>query len=149
MMARMRKIAALSWTDRWLLLQVFLLLGVARIAIRAVPFRRLARHLGPLQVETPAEASPEHLAQARRIGSAIARVSPHTPWQSTCLPQALAAKLWLRHQSIPSTLYLGVALPGLAGDTGIEAHAWLRCGPLIVTGGRGRERFTVTALFGG
>lgn len=149
----LQKLAALSWADRWLLVQVFVLLGIARLTLKVVPFRRLARHLGPLQVESVAEAPPEHLAQAWRMGQAIARVAPRTPWTSNCFPQALAAKFWLRRRGIPSTLYLGVALNRAGSDAstspGMEAHAWLRCGSFIVTGGRGNERFTVTARFGG
>lgn len=150
---RLRKVAALSWADRWLLLQVFVLLGIARLSLRLIPFRRLARHLGPLQVETPPDAPPEQLAQARRIGLAIARVSHYTPWTSNCFPQALAGKYWLRRRHIPTTLYLGVALnktdANAAEHTNMEAHAWLRCGPLIVTGERGHRRYTAVARFGG
>jgi len=150
---RLRKLAALSWADRWLLAQVFVLLGAAWLALRVVPFRRLARHLGPFQAETPAEAPPEHLAQARRIAQAIARVSPYTPWTSNCFPQALVAKFWLRRRGIPSTLYLGVLLTKAETDpdvlAGMAAHAWLRCGPLLVTGGQDHTRYTVAARFGG
>jgi hypothetical protein len=150
---RFRKLFALSWADRWLLAQVFVLLGIARLALRVVPFRRLARHLGPLQAETAADVSLEHLAQARRVAVAIARVSPHTLWESNCFPQALTAKFWLRRRGIPTTLYLGVVLNKSDADdpshTSMEAHAWLRCGSFLVTGGRGHERFTVTAHFGG
>lgn len=153
LVARLRKVAALSWTERWLLARVFVLLGVAWLALRIVPFRRLARYLGPFQAETPAEAPPEHLAEARRIGQAIARVSPYAPWTSNCFPQALVAKFWLHRRGIPSTLYLGVLLTkaGTDGDalTGMAAHAWLRCGPLLVTGGRDHARYTVAARFGG
>jgi hypothetical protein len=148
---RLHKMAALSWADRWLLFQVFVLLGVARLALRVIPFRRLARYLGSLQTETPLDALPAQLAQARRVGLAIARVSPYTPWKSNCLPQALVAKYWLRRRRIPTTLYLGVALnkpEGPAMRPEMEAHAWLRCGTLIVTGERSHERFTVTACFG-
>ncbi|NCC31521.1 MAG: lasso peptide biosynthesis B2 protein, partial [Chloroflexia bacterium] len=108
--AKLRKLVALSWADRWLLVEVFVLLGLARLALRVVPFRRLARALGTLHVETPTEAPPEHLAQARRVGLAIARVHRLTPWTSNCFPQALAARSWLARRHIPTTLYLGVAL---------------------------------------
>jgi len=149
---RLRKLIVLSWADRWLLLQVFFLLGVARLALRLIPFRRLARRLGPLQTETSPAAPPERLAQARRVGLAIARVSPHTPWTSNCFPQALAAKFWLSRRGIPTTLYLGVLLNEAGAEKALppmQAHAWLRCGSLIVTGGPGHERFTITARFGG
>jgi hypothetical protein len=151
LVTRLRKLAALSWEDRWLLAHLFFLLGIARLALRVIPFRRLARHLGPLQTETPPDAPPDHLAQARRVGLAIVRVSPHTPWTSNCFPQALVAKYWLGRRGIPATLYLGVALNKAAGASRSEmtAHAWLRCGPFLVTGGPGHDRYTVTARFGG
>ena len=147
---RLRKVAALSWADRWLLLQVFALLGIAKLALRLIPFRRLARSLGPLQTETPPTAPPDHLVQAQRIALAVARVSPHTPWTSNCFPQALVAKYWLRQRRIPATLYLGVALNKSepSAPTEMEAHAWLRCGAFIVTGESGHARFTVVACFG-
>ena len=43
------------------------------------------------------------------------------------------------------TLYMGVRkLEGRA----MEAHAWLRCGKLTVTGGEIMAGFTVTGIFG-
>ena len=148
----LHKLAALSWADRWLLVEVFALLGAAWLALRLIPFRRLARRLGPLQSETSTDASPAQLEQAQRVRLAIARVAPRTPWESNCFPQALAAKFWLQRHGIPSTLYLGVALntAGAAApdSPAMEAHAWLRCGPLVVTGARGSERFTIVARFG-
>lgn len=149
--SRFRRWVALSWADRWLLAQVFVLLGLARLTLRVVPFRRLARHLGTLHEETPADVPADQLAQARRVGLAIARVSPYTLWVSNCFPQALTAKFWLRRRGIPTTLYLGVALnkEDDSGSSAMEAHAWLRCGPLLVTGGRGHTCYTVTARFGG
>lgn len=149
---RLRKVAALSWADRWLLVEVSVMLGAAWLLLRVLPFRRLARRLGPLQSETSREVPPAQLAQAQRVRLAIARMAPRTPWESNCFPQALAAKFWLRRHDIPSTLYLGVALnkpdAGAPEQAPMEAHAWLRCGPLIVTGERGSERFTVVARFG-
>ena len=148
----LHKLAALSWADRWLLVEVFVLLGVAWLALRVVPFRRLARRLGSLHSETSTDAPPAQLAQAQRVRLAIARVAPRTPWESNCFPQALAAKFWLQRHGIPSTLYLGVALnktdDSAPEQAPMEAHAWLRCGPLVVTGARGSERFTVVARFG-
>lgn len=148
-----RKLRPLSWADRWLLAQVFVMLGLAWLALRVIPFRRLALRLGSLHEETSIDVADAHLAQARRVALAIARISPHTPWESNCFPQALTAKFWLRRRGIPTTLYLGVALTqsGVDGSnrTEMEAHAWLRCGPFFVTGGRSHERFTVTARFGG
>ncbi len=152
-MRRLAKLYHLSWPDRRLLAETYVLLGVARLAINFVPLRRLARWFGAQAQETPADISPAQLHEAEHIAWAVRSVSPHTPWQSNCYPQAFTAKLLLRRKQIPSTLYLGAALhPNTAGQTVatpiMTAHAWLRCGPVYVTGGRGQDTYTVLAIFG-
>lgn len=150
---RLARLQHLSWADRWLLAETYLLLGLARLAINIVPLRRLAPWFGKQAQETPGEISSAQMRQAERIAWAVRTVSPHTPWQSNCYPQAFAAKLLLRRRQIPSTLYLGAALhPNSPGQTAaahaMTAHAWLRCGPLYVTGGRGHDNYAVLAIFG-
>ena len=46
----LRKLASLSWADRWLLVQLFVLLGVTRLALRSVP--QALSYFGPLVVLT-------------------------------------------------------------------------------------------------
>ncbi len=150
---RLAKLYHLSWPDRWLLAEAYVLLGLARLAINLVPLRRLAPLFGSQSQETPAEISPVQMHEAERIAWAVRTASHYTPWQSNCYPQAFTAKLLLRRKQISSTLYLGAALhPNAAGQTvatpAMTAHAWLRCGPLYVTGGRGQDTYTVLAIFG-
>ncbi len=148
---RLNNLLRRPWADHWLLAQVFAWLGITRLAINVLPFRRLAQYLGPHQQETAVEASSAELDTAQRIAWAIQRISPHTPWTSNCFPQALTAKLLLRRHGIPSTLYLGAAFSADKTNgqaAGLEAHAWLRCGTVYVTGGRGHERFGVVGIFG-
>ena len=50
-----------------------------------------------------------------------------------------------------------LALPALAAapvhafqletDSGLEAHAWLKCGELFITGESGHERYAVVSTF--
>ena len=127
----------LPWRDKWLVLQVYVLLGMTRLAINTLPFARLERWLGPRMAETAPELALEPMRQARRIAWAIRVTSPFTPWESNCFPQAITAKILLRRRGIPSTLYMGAAFK--EGGATLEGHAWLRCGPLYVTGGRGEE----------
>lgn len=134
------------WRGRWLVLDVLVLLGATRLALLVVPFRRLASALGPADSESPDEVDDVALAEARRIAWAIRAVSRRTPWPSTCFPQALTALILLRRRGIPGTLYLGAAFR--PDGVGLEAHAWLRCGPIDVTGGRGDRRFATLARFG-
>lgn len=84
---KLRNLWRCLWADKWLLVQVYVLLGITRLAINTLSFRRLAQYFGPHKVETPANAPPEQLAAARRIAWAIQRVSPYIPWKSTAFPR--------------------------------------------------------------
>ena len=143
---RLRRLRQLSWSDRSLLVEACLWLAVARLAILIVPFRRIAPHLGRHMEQLPEDAAPEQVAQARRVSWAVRAMSRHTPWQSACMAQAIAAKRLLQVRGVPSTLYMGLAKDE---STSLQAHAWLRCGGFVVTGREGRERYSVVATFGG
>lgn len=131
--------------DQWLFVQVYVLLGLARLVIDTMPFRMIAKHLGAKSVESPTQVPMPHLQEARRIGWAIASVSRYTPWRSNCFPQAIAAKYLLGRQGITSTLYFGAAFKA---RTELEAHVWLRCGHYYVTGGEGHLQFGTVGIFG-
>jgi Transglutaminase-like superfamily len=118
-------------------------LGLVRLAILLIPFRRIAPYLGQQQHETPATDTPHLYPTLQDVVRAVAMMSRHTPWESTCLVQAIAGKLMLQQRSISSTLYLGVAKEA----EGLAAHAWLRSGSSILTGRAGRQRFTVISTF--
>lgn len=133
------------WQDQWLYFQTYILLGLARLAINIVPFSRLVKHLGPSMVESPMEVPVAHLREARRIAWMVRSASRYTPWKSNCFPQAIAAKYLLHRRGINSTLYLGAAFKA---RTELEAHAWLRCGQLYVTGGAGDRHFGTVGIFG-
>ena len=63
---------------------------------------------------------------------------------SMLLDHAMAG---LRARGIQSTLYLGAAFKK-KNPTEMEAHAWLRCGPLYVTGGEIYRQFGVVGIYG-
>ena len=84
------------------------------------------------------------LEVASRIGRMVEMVSRYTPWESKCLVQAIVGKMMLRQCGIANTLYLGV---GRDKGNSLMAHAWLRCGGLVITGRQGRERFTIVGKF--
>ena len=113
-------------------------LALARVAVRVLPFRRLAPRLGVAHAETPAEPGP-HPA-SRRVAWALSAAARRAPWRTECLEQAIAAKAMLRRRGIASTLYLGVARE-------VAPHAWLRVGDVNVTGGSDVARYAVVASF--
>jgi hypothetical protein len=140
-MSRLQYVRQLDGQQRRLLLEAAVWLGGAQVALRFVPFRRIARWLERRQ-RGGASAADEVCVE--RIGRAVRVASRRVPWPSRCLAQALAARAMLQRRGVRTTLTLGVA----KGEEGsFEAHAWLRCGTQILTGGDGVERFTVLATF--
>jgi len=134
--------------DQWLFVKAYLLLGISRLAIKTVTFERLARYLGASKTETPTEVPAHHLFEAQRVGRIIRAASRYTPWKSNCFPQAIAAKYLLHTSGINSTLYLGATFKKNK-STEMEAHAWLRCGSIYVTGGELHSQFGVVGIFSG
>ena len=141
---RLRTFLRLKMSDRLLLFEAVVWLGVARLAILTLPMRRITPYLGQHLRESKREESPVTLNRAWRIAWAVRTMSRYTPWTSNCFPQAIAAKRMLQRRQIASTLYLGFSKQE-AND--FEGHAWLRCGPLYLTGGQNRHRFVALSTF--
>ena len=79
-----------------------------------------------------------------RISWAVQAVGSRLAWSNLCLVNAVAAKLMLRRRGISTQLFLGLAKDG---EQNLEAHAWLSCGDLFVTGETDHERFVVMTSF--
>ena len=134
--------------ERLLLLEAFLLLGIARLVVLTLPFKWLAASLGEHMQETDAKIGADDLNLARKVGQAVRSAANHTVWESVCLPQAVAGQWMLKRRRIAGTLYLGVAKDETRREK-LAAHAWLRCGHIILTGTHGHRQFTVVATFSG
>ncbi len=141
---RINKYMKLSWKIKIVLVIVFFLMGIIRLAILIVPFKYLASMIGEKMSETSYEASRKELSRAYKVGWCVNKMSDFTPWESKCLVQALTAQLILKVLGISSTLYLGIAREE---SNKLVAHAWLRCGELIVTGADVKERFKEVAKY--
>jgi hypothetical protein len=129
------------------LIRVYLLLIVMRGIVRVLSLQTISARLGTPMSETPEDGvTDEQLLYARRVGWAIGKEAPRTPTNSNCYPQALVAWWLLHRRQIPTTFYYGAAFD--QDGTALEAHVWLRCGPMIVTGGGGdRRRFAPLTWF--
>ena len=115
-----------------LLAECLLALSAATLARRLLPFRWLVRTLGRSQRELPHEHTPREANLSLRVSRGLAAATARFPWRSTCFEQAIAGKWMLRRRGVPATLYLGVR----RSPSGLDAHAWLRSGPAIITGGQ-------------
>ena len=144
-MSALGKFLALSSTDRLLLLEAWFYLAAARLALLIVPFGRIAPHLGRQILPGPAAETTAPPPTARRVAWSVETMSRHTPWESACLAQSIAAKYMLRRRGLPSWLFLGTK----KDDRGnLAAHAWLQSGNEIVLGGGDSENFTMLSGFG-
>lgn len=142
--AKRRRFRQRSTLEKALFIEAVVCLGVARLAIRFLPFCRIAPFLGRAMLETPNKSSPI-VAPGLQVSWAVRTAGRYTPWESKCLAQAVAAKMMLKRRRLPSTLYLGLSKDG---EKGLRAHAWLRCGDRILTGGPIHRHFTQIAAFG-
>ena len=134
----------LPHSRRRLLREALFALALARIAMACLPFRRIAAWLGTPGNETPTDATYRQICLADQIGWAVGSVARRVPWDARCLAQALAATWMLRRRGLEGTVSFGA-------DRGesrqLLAHAWLRFGPRVVTGGAGYERFKIFTTF--
>lgn len=135
----------LSWRMKLLFIVTFFLTGLVRFSILVIPFRYLSVILGEKSGNTSEEVEHDKLVKASKVGRVVETVSRHTPWESKCLVKAITAQLFLKILRIPNTLYLGVSHD--PENNNMLAHAWLRCGQLILTGANERPGFKVVAQF--
>jgi len=125
---------------------VWLCLGLARAAICLTSFRRIAPRLGRdagLDPWVPL-ASNRTEARALEISRVVRMAARYTPWTSDCYPQAIVARGLMGLYGVPYMLFFGLR-HGRSGQ--MEAHAWITCGRIPVTGGAAFDRFTVVRQF--
>jgi hypothetical protein len=142
--SEMKRYARVPRARRRFLWEALIALAVARAAMALLPFRRIAAWLGTPGAESPATATAEQIDTAGEVGWAVGALGRRVPWDGRCLAQALAATGMLRRRGLEGTVSFGVAQ---GGPTGFDAHAWLRLGPCMVTGGPCHQRFKTFTTF--
>lgn len=134
----------ISWNDKKLLLEVLFLTALTRIIILLIPFNKYQKSLGTYGKETPYRTNTCDYEIIKKVSWAVNTISLHTPWESKCLVQAMTAQIMLKRHSLGSTLYLGLSKDS---ENNMVAHAWLRCGQVLVTGGYNINAFKEVARF--
>ena len=125
----------LGAADRRLLLHATVWLGIARIMLIVMPFRRLSARLSAKSDPTQPEPDQDLL---KRISYAVSAAANNVPWRSDCFPQTIAARMLLKRHGHASTIHFGVER---AGEDVLNSHAWLTCGETVVTGGSELNRY--------
>ncbi len=134
----------ITLSEYFLFMEAWLFLALARSMLIVLPFKRIAPLLGKMKNETPEDNPIKNMAILNKIKIAVLRGSHYSPWRTKCFEQAIAAKIMFKKRSIKSTLYLGVFKDV---SNVIRAHAWLKIGNIVITGGPGIERYTVISSF--
>ncbi len=135
----------LDINEKLIFLEAIYLLGWARIR-KAGKFSSLALSLGE-HMRVTKENVPENTAvviELKKISEVLKVASKYTIWQSVCFEQAVAAMKMLERRNIESTIYFGT---GRDEKGNFVAHAWLRSGPFIITGGEVKDQFTIVSTY--
>lgn len=139
-----KTLGKMDFITKWLVLQTFCLCGIVRLLILTIPFKKIQPYLGTRNEESCNEITLEQYKQAMKVKWVVQSVSRYTPWESKCLVKAIVAQYLLRKKGISTTLYLGACR---AEEGGLKAHAWLRCGQVIVTGERSKADYKEVSKF--
>lgn len=119
------RLLALSWRERWLFAQSLLLLPMAAIALRVVPFGHVRRFID----RSGSASLVIDRSKADRIAHMVAAASVYSPYRATCLPQSLVLMLLLHRNGLAGDLQFGVATTPRT----LPAHCWVEVNgePLI------------------
>ena len=149
MAANIRKFFRLSLLDKQLFLEAFFLLAFFRAAIAIRPFQKITTTLQKQQAQEPqAPLSATCRESVIAISRGVQRAAIHTPWESACLVQSLAAHRMLKRRNLPGYFCLGVKKNTDPRSTEVmKAHSWTRCGNITVTGAVGIDEFTIVAVY--
>lgn len=124
-------------------LEAWIMLSFAKIILLYVPFRKIAPRLKS-NFRQPAKKVGV-IRYCEEIAYAVRRAGRYIPWRTRCFEQAIAGKMMLNRRNLDSELYIGVCKKEKA--VGIVAHAWLKSGGRIITGGTDLEKFSIISVF--
>lgn len=126
-MAHCRRLAALPADERLRLLHAALVVATVRLALLALPFRRVRAFVDARQPAPQRSGRVAANQWAWAVGVAARRIPG-----ASCLTQALALQWLLVRAGQSASIHVGVAKDGARG---FEAHAWLESGGEILLGG--------------
>jgi hypothetical protein len=115
----------------------FFLCGIARFIICISPLPRFSPYFGRYyeQLRFSTLLSERQRNLALQIGRSVRLAAKYTPWDSSCLTQAMVATFWCRQFYIPYVFYIGLRHAPEGESNNFLAHAWVMAGPLALTGG--------------
>jgi hypothetical protein len=138
----------LSFKQKTMFFANFFLCGIARAAIKFLPFSYLTPYFGTFgkTITLSQLISSQQLQQAVQIRKSITLAAKYTPWESNCLTQALVAKFWCSLYKLPYAFYIGFA-KSKESASGFKGHAWVTTGPIAITGGHSFSEYQVISSY--
>lgn len=143
-MHKIKTFLSLGFKNQWMFVEAFVLSGYYRFAMIYLPFKCLKRQMGVPKKESSSQVEDSIYVEAKKIRSVVMLACKYTPWESKCLVRALLVQHFLKRKKIATTVYLGVNKDDL---NHMKAHAWIRCGEMIVTGQYEKDHFIQVASF--
>jgi len=131
----------LGTTNRLLLAEALPALVLASLAVKLVPFRRVAALASRPVRRRAVAADPAYL---RKMRWAVEAWGKRAPWRAVCFQRGLALHWMLRRRGIASILHYGVAKDG---EAGLRAHVWVSVDGRDVIGGEEATGFAQVASF--
>lgn len=135
-----QRLARLGWTDRVLLVEAMVVLTLASLAIKVVPFRHVVRAAAAFGRPEKEGEVPD--LTIRKIVWWVNSAANRVPWRAVCFQRGLAVHAMLRRRGIGSFLHYGVA----QADS-LKAHVWVSAAGRDVIGGEEAAGFTRLATY--
>jgi hypothetical protein len=115
------------WRGRVGTLSAMAMLCWARVLVALVPFRRWQASLGLVGKEPNANAGAQSLANM------VDRAAGHLPFETKCLPRAMALSWMLQRRQIAHSVVFAVRLPAQRDEVD-TLHAWVEVRGLKILG---------------
>ena len=131
-MRPLRRLLKCSWADKYLLIQVALLVGVTRLGLWLLPFKTVQRLLAGSS-KKPVRRHIDPTIYPERVAWAVRAVGRRLLGEKPCLPQALVVHWLLKRNGYTPALHIGVTRDAQGQ---FLAHAWVEHQADIIMGGR-------------
>jgi len=130
----------------FMVVRAFIYSARFRLELKFLKPERMKKHWGTENEVSLVDEPGEQKEYVLKVAGVVLCVCNNTKWESKCLVRALTAQKLLRKKRINSTLYLGVRQDENSGK--MLAHAWLRWGRIVITGGNENlNKFAVVSKF--
>lgn len=133
---RLQKLRSLPSAERACLVRSWCALLGIEVALRCLPFTRVASFCQRL----PATGNTAHvpaLPPVTRLAWLVTVAGRHSPLGTSCLKEALALSWLMSREGLPTTLRIGVA----RHHDDLGAHAWLEHKGRIILGGTDADAY--------